>query len=128
MIERRTVWWEEGRVGMIDQTRLPGELAILRLETEEAVAEAIRSMRVRGAPAIGVTAALGLALAARARAGRAPGRLRTASAGRGPEAARDAPDRRESLLGASTACCDGRRGSGAAPVRRTAGSRGAGHG
>src|SRR6476646_7814966 len=65
MTERRTVWWEEGRVRMIDQTRLPGEFVILDLETDEAVAEAIRSMRVRGAPAIGVTAALGLALAAR---------------------------------------------------------------
>src|SRR5438093_997549 len=59
MTERRTVWWEEGRVRMIDQTRLPGELVILDLETYEAVAEAIRSMRVRGAPAIGVTAAWG---------------------------------------------------------------------
>jgi methylthioribose-1-phosphate isomerase len=65
MTERRTVWWDAGQVCMIDQTRLPDELIILRLETEEAVAEAIRSMRVRGAPAIGVTAALGLALAAR---------------------------------------------------------------
>jgi methylthioribose-1-phosphate isomerase len=65
MTERRTVWWEEGRVRMIDQTRLPGALVFLDLETDEAVAESIRSMRVRGAPAIGVAAALGLALAAR---------------------------------------------------------------
>ena len=66
MTEQRTVWWEEGRVRMIDQTRLPEELVILELHSDEAVAEAIRSMRVRGAPAIGVAAALGLALAARA--------------------------------------------------------------
>ena len=66
MTEERTVWWEEGRVRMIDQTRLPEELVILELDSDEAVAEAIRSMRVRGAPAIGVAAALGLALAARA--------------------------------------------------------------
>src|SRR5438270_9498946 len=65
MTEQRTVWWDEGRVRMIDQTRLPEELVILDLETDESVAEAIRAMRVRGAPAIGVAAALGLALAAR---------------------------------------------------------------
>jgi methylthioribose-1-phosphate isomerase len=51
---------------MVDQTRLPEEMVILDLNTIEEVAEAIRTMRVRGAPAIGVTAALGLALAARA--------------------------------------------------------------
>jgi methylthioribose-1-phosphate isomerase len=50
---------------MIDQTCLPEELVILDLETPEAVADAIHSMRVRGAPAIGVATALGLALAAR---------------------------------------------------------------
>jgi methylthioribose-1-phosphate isomerase len=66
MTEQRTVWWEEGRVRMLDQTRLPEETLILDLHTVEEVAEAIRSMRVRGAPAIGVTAALGLALAAHA--------------------------------------------------------------
>jgi methylthioribose-1-phosphate isomerase len=66
MTEQRTVWWEEGRVRMLDQTRLPEEMVILDLHTVEEVAEAIRTMRVRGAPAIGVTAALGLALAARA--------------------------------------------------------------
>lgn len=63
----RTVWWEEGqegaRVCLLDQTRLPGEIVILKLQSEEEVAEAIRHLRVRGAPAIGVTAALGLALA-----------------------------------------------------------------
>ena len=75
MTERRTVWWEEGRVLMIDQTLLPGEFAILTLETEEAVAEAICSMRVRGAPAIGVAAALGLALAARRAQEELPGRF-----------------------------------------------------
>jgi methylthioribose-1-phosphate isomerase len=66
MTEQRTVWWEEGRVRMIDQTRLPDETVILDLRTVEDVAEAIESMRVRGAPAIGVAAGLGLALAARA--------------------------------------------------------------
>jgi methylthioribose-1-phosphate isomerase len=66
MMEERTVWWEEGRVRMIDQTRLPEETVILDLHTDTEVAEAIQTMRVRGAPAIGVAAGLGLALAARA--------------------------------------------------------------
>jgi methylthioribose-1-phosphate isomerase len=49
---------------MIDQTLLPGELVMLDLRTVEGVCEAIRALRVRGAPAIGCAAALGLALAA----------------------------------------------------------------
>jgi methylthioribose-1-phosphate isomerase len=49
---------------MIDQTLLPGELVMLDLRTVEGVCEAILALRVRGAPAIGCAAALGLALAA----------------------------------------------------------------
>jgi len=49
---------------MIDQRRLPAELVELRLEHAQQVTEAIREMAVRGAPAIGVSGALGLALAA----------------------------------------------------------------
>jgi methylthioribose-1-phosphate isomerase len=49
---------------MVDQTRLPHQTLMLACTTPEEVAEAIRSMRVRGAPAIGVAAAYGLALAA----------------------------------------------------------------
>jgi methylthioribose-1-phosphate isomerase len=62
--EIRTIDWRGGKVVIIDQTRLPHELAYLELGTWQEVAEAIRSMKVRGAPAIGVTGALGLALAA----------------------------------------------------------------
>ncbi len=51
-----------GRVELIDQTRLPGELAYARCETPEAVWQAIRTLQVRGAPAIGVAAAMGLVL------------------------------------------------------------------
>lgn len=50
---------------MIDQNRLPAELVTLELTTPEQVADAIRTMKVRGAPAIGVSAAAGVALAAR---------------------------------------------------------------
>jgi methylthioribose-1-phosphate isomerase len=63
-----TVWWEEGpegpRVMMIDQRVLPARFELLELRDYRAVADAIRTMAVRGAPAIGVSAALGLALAA----------------------------------------------------------------
>jgi methylthioribose-1-phosphate isomerase len=62
----RTIRWDETgpAVVMIDQRRLPGAMVELRLQTANEVAEAIRSMAVRGAPAIGVSAAFGLALAA----------------------------------------------------------------
>jgi len=60
----QTVEWCEGRVRLIDQTLLPREFRQIDCETVAAVAEAIRSLRVRGAPAIGVTAALGMALCA----------------------------------------------------------------
>ncbi|GMU41800.1 MAG: methylthioribose-1-phosphate isomerase [Chloroflexota bacterium] len=58
------VTWHDGRVRLLDQTLLPDAAVTLDLDTVEAVAEAISTMRVRGAPAIGVTAAYGLALAA----------------------------------------------------------------
>lgn len=63
----RSIWPDPSgpSVHIIDQSRLPHVFETLRLDSAEAVAEAIRSMRVRGAPLIGVTAAYGLALAAR---------------------------------------------------------------
>ncbi len=65
-----TVRWEDGVVVLIDQTKLPTRLEYVRCRTVSRVARAIRTMEVRGAPAIGVTAALGIALAAyRSRAG-----------------------------------------------------------
>lgn len=60
----RTVEWDGGAVKMIDQRELPWKLEFVRLETAEAVAESIRNMTVRGAPAIGAAAGFGLALAA----------------------------------------------------------------
>ena len=61
----RTIWpATDGRaVDIIDQTQLPHAFAVLRLESGEAMAEAIRSMKVRGAPLIGAAAAYGVALA-----------------------------------------------------------------
>jgi methylthioribose-1-phosphate isomerase len=63
----RTVWWQQdgprASVCMIDQSLLPGEVVILTLTHEQQVADAIARLQVRGAPAIGVTAAFGMALA-----------------------------------------------------------------
>jgi methylthioribose-1-phosphate isomerase len=55
---------EDDAVVVLDQRRLPDERVELRLESSAAVAEAIRGMAIRGAPAIGIAAAYGLALAA----------------------------------------------------------------
>jgi methylthioribose-1-phosphate isomerase len=60
----RTVWWENGEVRLIDQLRLPQEVLVFSCRGADEVAEAIRSMKLRGAPAIGVAAAYGVALAA----------------------------------------------------------------
>jgi methylthioribose-1-phosphate isomerase len=60
-----TVALVDDQVVIIDQTKLPGRLETLRLRTQPEIWEAIKSLRVRGAPAIGVTAGLGLYLAAR---------------------------------------------------------------
>ena len=60
----RTVKWKNGAVWMIDQTKVPEKLTYVKCSTPGEVAEAIRNMIVRGAPAIGVAAAMGLALAA----------------------------------------------------------------
>jgi len=62
----RAVEWLEGRLKLLDQRRLPGQCEYLFLDTTEEVAEAIRDMAVRGAPAIGIAAAYGVVLAARA--------------------------------------------------------------
>lgn len=61
----RTVTWDDDRVKMIDQTALPTRFTYVHYRHPEGVAAAIRTMVVRGAPAIGVAAAMGLALAAR---------------------------------------------------------------
>src|SRR6476646_6661571 len=54
---------EQDAVVLLDQRRLPGEVVEVRCGSAAEVAEAIRTMVVRGAPAIGVAAAYGLALA-----------------------------------------------------------------
>ncbi len=61
-----TVEWKNGAVRLLDQSRLPEHVEFLDCRDYRAVADAIRELKVRGAPAIGVTAALGVALGAQA--------------------------------------------------------------
>ncbi len=59
----RALWFSRGRLHLIDQRELPQRTVLLHLSRVRDVAEAIRRMAVRGAPAIGVAAAYGMALA-----------------------------------------------------------------
>jgi len=61
----RTIDWVGGAVEVIDQTALPDELRMVRLSTVDDLVDAVRRLAVRGAPALGVAGALGVALAAR---------------------------------------------------------------
>ncbi len=61
----KTVEYKDGKVRLIDQTRLPLEEVYVECDNYQDVARAIKTMQVRGAPAIGVTAAMGVALGAK---------------------------------------------------------------
>ena len=65
MSQPRTIAEDGDGVVILDQTRLPAQTAFVRLTTLDEAAQAIRDMRVRGAPLIGATAAYGVALALR---------------------------------------------------------------
>ncbi|MEW5982400.1 MAG: S-methyl-5-thioribose-1-phosphate isomerase [Acidobacteriota bacterium] len=60
-----TIEWQDGTVVMIDQRKLPGAEVWVRCRTAADVAKAITTMVIRGAPAIGVAAAMGVALGVR---------------------------------------------------------------
>jgi methylthioribose-1-phosphate isomerase len=60
-----TISWRGDHVRMIDQTRLPNERVDIEIRTVPEMVEAIRSLRIRGAPAIGIAAAMGLVAALR---------------------------------------------------------------
>jgi len=60
----RTIEWHKGIVTTLDQTKLPQKEVILKISTLDDMAEAIRTLRVRGAPLLGASAAYGLALTA----------------------------------------------------------------
>ena len=61
----KAIEWVDGKLILLDQTKLPLERTTLELQHYQDVVEAIREMRVRGAPAIGVVAAYAVAMAAR---------------------------------------------------------------
>jgi methylthioribose-1-phosphate isomerase len=60
----KTIEWKGDRVRLLDQRRLPGEVRYLDCRDPSSLAKAIRGMAIRGAPAIGVAASMGVALAA----------------------------------------------------------------
>jgi len=60
----RTIEWKDGTVVIVDQTKLPNEVVWVKMTDYEAMASAIKEMKLRGAPLIGVAAAYGLALTA----------------------------------------------------------------
>jgi methylthioribose-1-phosphate isomerase len=60
-----TIEWQDDVVVMVDQRKLPAQEVYVRCRTAQEVAKSIRTMVIRGAPAIGVAAAMGLALGAR---------------------------------------------------------------
>jgi methylthioribose-1-phosphate isomerase len=66
----RTIEWKDDGIHIIDQTKLPGKLVIIKCKDYERLALAIERMEIRGAPAIGVAAAMGVALAAKNSKGR----------------------------------------------------------
>src|SRR3989337_538672 len=63
--EFHAVAWVDGKVAMLDQRLLPHKESVLEFDSSSAVADAIKLMVVRGAPAIGIAAAYGAVLAAR---------------------------------------------------------------
>ena len=65
MNEIRPIQWSDGKLWLLDQTRLPLEEVTLELDKCQQAIDAIHDMQVRGAPAIGVTAAYAMAMAAR---------------------------------------------------------------
>jgi hypothetical protein len=90
-------WLPGGGVRILDQTRLPTEEIYLDLTTIDAMAEAIRLLRVRGAPLIGIAGAMGLTLGGQGgggAGGQAGGRTET----RVPPLS--------TLLGPWIGCCD----------------------
>jgi methylthioribose-1-phosphate isomerase len=60
----RTIRWEEGKVILINQLKLPTELNFIESKNPNRIAKAIRTLEIRGAPAIGIAAAMALALTA----------------------------------------------------------------
>jgi len=60
----KTIEWVDGKVRIVDQTKLPEELVYLDISNVEVLGEAFRRLRIRGAPALGIAGAMGVALVA----------------------------------------------------------------
>ena len=60
----RAIEWKENKVVMLDQTKLPFEINFIHCTDYRMIAEGIKKLRIRGAPAIGIAAAMGIALGA----------------------------------------------------------------
>jgi methylthioribose-1-phosphate isomerase len=69
MKEVRPLWMEGGKLWLLDQKALPWRRKVLACERPEQVAEAIKSMTIRGAPALGIAAAYGIVLSLKGFAG-----------------------------------------------------------
>ena len=74
-----TIEWKDDAVVMVDQRKLPGKEIYVSCRTVNEVAKAIKTMVIRGAPAIGVSAAMGIALGVRGARRPAPSRSRPSS-------------------------------------------------
>jgi len=61
----RSIEWVDGKVIMLDQSKLPFEVTYIKCTNYREVADCIKTMKIRGAPAIGIAAAMGIALGAR---------------------------------------------------------------
>ncbi|ABK14158.1 MAG: S-methyl-5-thioribose-1-phosphate isomerase [Methanothrix sp.] len=61
--ESRTIWWDNG-IKTIDQTRLPAEFVVITIRSIKELVNAITSLKIRGAPALGAAGGYGIALAA----------------------------------------------------------------
>ena len=72
----RTIEWKDDGVYIIDQTKLPGKISIIKCGDYERLAQAIEKMEIRGAPALGVAAAMGIALAAKESKGATIGEIK----------------------------------------------------
>ncbi len=105
----RTVFWEDGAVVLLDQRALPlVERAVICRDYRQVVA-AIKDLTVRGAPAIGVAAALGIALGARSLTASTPAEFRAAFATICQQFAASRPTARNLFwaIERMRACCDG---------------------
>ena len=94
-----SIAFHDGALVLIDQRKLPREEVYLECRTEDEVAEAIKTMVVRGAPAIGVAASYGMALAAARYTGSTTDAQREALERAAAGAGRHAPHGGESFLG-----------------------------